>query len=116
MGQKGLSGQFLLFPRGFEVPRIWSRKGPDKAPIDPGGPISPEKARFSRADFPLIFSENLGLKPPFVISKINPTGPPPLYCGFGRLLEKQKQWTGGIYTLAGDASQTMKLCDSAVLV
>ena len=29
-------------------------------------PICPEKARFSRKDFPPIFSENLGLKPPFV--------------------------------------------------
>ena len=27
--------------------------------------ISPEKARFPRKDFPPIFSENLGLKPPF---------------------------------------------------
>ena len=41
--------------------------GPEKAPIGPEkAPICPEKARFSRKDFPLIFSENLGLKPPFV--------------------------------------------------
>ena len=41
--------------------------GPEKAPIGPEkDPISPEKARFPRKDFPPIFSENLGLKPPFV--------------------------------------------------
>ena len=34
--------------------------GPEKVPI------CPEKARFRRKDFPPIFSENLGLKPPFV--------------------------------------------------
>ena len=41
--------------------------GPEKAPIGPEkDPISPEKARFPRKDFPPIFSENLGFKPPFV--------------------------------------------------
>ena len=41
--------------------------GPEKAPIGPEKvPICPEKARFRRKDFPPIFSENLGLKPPFV--------------------------------------------------
>ena len=41
--------------------------GPEKAPDRPAkkDPISPEKARFPREDFPPIFSENLGLKPPF---------------------------------------------------
>ena len=47
--KRALSGQFLLFPRG-----------PEKAPI------WPEKARLSRKELPPIFSENLGLKPPFV--------------------------------------------------
>ena len=40
-----------------------------KAPIGAGPgktPTSPEKARFSRTDFFPIFSENLGLKRPFV--------------------------------------------------
>ena len=41
--------------------------GPEKAPIGPEKvPICPEKAQFRRKDFPPIFSENLGLKPPFV--------------------------------------------------
>ena len=41
--------------------------GPEKAPMGPEkDPISPEKARFPRKDFPPIFSENLGLEPPFV--------------------------------------------------
>ena len=41
--------------------------GPEKAPIGPEKvPICPEKARFRRKDLPPIFSENLGLKPPFV--------------------------------------------------
>ena len=41
--------------------------GPEKAPTSPEmAPICPEKARFSGKDFPPIFSENLGLKPPFV--------------------------------------------------
>ena len=41
--------------------------GPEKAPIGPEKvPICPEKARFRGKDFPPIFSENLGLKPPFV--------------------------------------------------
>ena len=59
--KRAVSGQFLLFPVavwGAEelVPMI----GPEKAPI------GPEKARFASKDFPLPFSENLGLKPPFV--------------------------------------------------
>ena len=41
--------------------------GHEKAPTSPEmAPICPEKARFSRKDFPPILSENLGLKPPFV--------------------------------------------------
>ena len=38
---------------------------PEKAPI------RPEKARFSRKDFCPIFSENLGLKPPFVSPRLD---------------------------------------------
>ena len=53
-------------------PLLWGAEesvpiGPEKAPIGPEKvPICPEKARFRRKDFPPIFSENLGLKPPFV--------------------------------------------------
>ena len=53
-------------------PWVWGAEelvpiGPEKAPTSPEmAPICPEKARFSRKDFPPIFSENLGLKPPFV--------------------------------------------------
>ena len=52
-------------------PWLWGAEefvpiGPEKAPIGPEKvPICPEKARFRRKDFPPIFSENLGLKPPF---------------------------------------------------
>ena len=46
--------------------------GPEKAPTGPEkAPICPKKARFSRKDFPLIFSENLGLKPPFVSPRLD---------------------------------------------
>ena len=48
--------------------------GPDpprKGPRPWKGPISPEKAQFSRKDFPLIFSENLGLKPPIVSPRLD---------------------------------------------
>ena len=46
--------------------------GPEKAPIGPEkAPIWPEKARFSRKDLPPIFSENLGLKPPFVSPRLD---------------------------------------------
>ena len=45
---------------------------PEKAPISPEkAPICPGKARFSRKDFPPIFSENLGLKPPFVSPRLD---------------------------------------------
>ena len=57
--KRALSGQFPLFPRGGGVRRNWSRSAPKR-------PICPEKARFRREDFPPIFSENLGLKPPLV--------------------------------------------------
>ena len=42
---------------------------PEKAPVGPEkAPIRPEKARFSRSP---IFSENLGLKPPFVSPRLD---------------------------------------------
>ena len=65
--QKGPFGAISALP-----PRLWGADelvpiGPEKAPIGPEKvPICPEKARFRRKDFPPIFSENLGLKPPFV--------------------------------------------------
>ena len=65
--QKGPFGAISALP-----PRLWGAEdlvpiGPEKAPIGPEKvPICPEKARFRRKDFPQIFSENLGLKPPFV--------------------------------------------------
>ena len=64
--KRALSGQFLL------PPWLWGAEelvpiGPEKAPTSPEmAGVCPEKARFSRKDFPPIFSENLGLKPPFV--------------------------------------------------
>ena len=65
--KRALSGQFLLFPRGCGVAEELVPIGPEKAPIGPEKvPICPEKARFRRKDFPPIFSENLGPKPPFV--------------------------------------------------
>ena len=69
--KRALLGQFLLFPRGCEVWRI-GPIGPEKARIGPGKPpISPAKARFSRADLPPNFCENLGFKPPFVIHRLD---------------------------------------------
>ena len=65
--KKGPFGAISLLP-----PWRWGAEesvpiGPEKAPIGPEkDPISPEKAGFPRKDFPPIFSENLGLKPPFV--------------------------------------------------
>ena len=61
---------------------------PEKAPIGPEkAPICPEKARFSRNVSPPIFSENLGLKTPFVSPRLDfphsllPTfAPPPPPC------------------------------------
>ena len=53
-------------------PWLWGAEelvpiGPEKAPTSHEmAPICPEKARFTRKDFPPIFSDNLGLKPPFV--------------------------------------------------
>ena len=58
--KKALSGEFLLLI------------SPEKAPIGPEkAPIKPEKARFSRKDFCPIFSEHLGLKPPFVSPRLD---------------------------------------------
>ena len=63
--KKGPFGAISALP-----PWLWGAKelvliGPEKAPTSPEmAPIWPEKARFSRKDFPPIFSENLGLKPP----------------------------------------------------
>ena len=65
--KKGPFGAISALP-----PWLWGAEelvpiGPEKAPIGPEKvPICPEKARFRRKDFPPIFSENLGLKPPFV--------------------------------------------------
>ena len=43
-----------------------SKRGLSKGGLSPKGANRAKKARFSRKDFPPIFSENLGLKPPFV--------------------------------------------------
>ena len=65
--KKGPFGAISALP-----PWLWGAEelvpiGPEKAPIGPEKvPICPEKARFRGKDFPPIFSENLGLKPPFV--------------------------------------------------
>ena len=65
--KKGPFGAISALP-----PWLWGAEelvpiGPEKALIGPEKvPICPEKARFRRKDFPPIFSENLGLKPPFV--------------------------------------------------
>ena len=65
--KKGPFGSISALP-----PWLWGAEelvpiSPEKAPIGPEKvPICPEKARFRRKDFPPIFSENLGLKPPFV--------------------------------------------------
>ena len=65
--KRALSGQFLLFPRGRGVQRNWSRSAPKRPrPALKWRQFAPKRARFSRKDFPPIFSENLGLKPPFV--------------------------------------------------
>ena len=62
--KKGPFGAISALPS-----RLWGAEelvpiGPEKAPIGPEkAPICPEKARFSRKDFPPIFSENLGLSP-----------------------------------------------------
>ena len=46
--------------------------GPNQPAIGPEkAPIRPEKARFSREDFCPIFSETLGLKPPFVSPRLD---------------------------------------------
>ena len=51
----------------FGVQRNWSRSAPKRPPMGSEKvPICPEKARFPGKDFPPIFSEYLGLKPPFV--------------------------------------------------
>ena len=58
-------------------PWLWGAEelvpiSPEKAPTSREmSPICPEKARFSRKDFPPIFSENLGLKPPFVSPRLD---------------------------------------------
>ena len=65
--KKGPFGAISALP-----PWLWGAEelvpiGPEKAPIGPEKvPIWTEKARFRRKDFHPIFSENLGLKPPFV--------------------------------------------------
>ena len=58
-------------------PWLWGAEelgliSPEKALIGAEkAPICPEKARFPRKDFPPIFSENLGLKPPFVSPRLD---------------------------------------------
>ena len=76
--KKGPFGAISALP-----PWLWGAEelvpiGPEKAPTSPEmAPICPEKARFSRKDFPPIFSENLGLKPPFVSPPLDfPPKPP----------------------------------------
>ena len=70
--KKGPFGAISALP-----PRMWGAEelvpiGPEKAPVGPEkAPSCPEKARFPRKDFPLIFSENLGLKPPFVSPRLD---------------------------------------------
>ena len=62
--KKGLFGAISALP-----PWLWGAEelvpiGPEKPPVGPGKtPISPDQARFSRKDFPPIFSENWGLSP-----------------------------------------------------
>ena len=58
-----LRGNFCSSPVGCWGAEELVPIGPEKAPTSPEmAPIHPEKAR---KDFPPIFSENLGLKPPF---------------------------------------------------
>ena len=70
--KKGPFGAISALP-----PWVWGAEelgpiGPEKAPTGPEKvPISPEKARFPWKDFPPIFSENLGLKPPFVSPRLD---------------------------------------------
>ena len=70
--KKGPFGAISALP-----PWLWGAEelvpiGPEKAPIGPEKvPICPEKARFRRKDFPPIFSENLGLKPPFASPRLD---------------------------------------------
>ena len=70
--KKGPFGAISALP-----PWLWGAEelvpiGPEKAPTSPEmAPICPEKARFSGKDFPPIFSENLGLKPPFVSPRLD---------------------------------------------
>ena len=70
--KKGPFGAISALP-----PWVWGAEelvpiSPEKAPTGPEkAPISPEKARFPRKDFPPIFSENLGLKPPFVSPRLD---------------------------------------------
>ena len=53
------------------VRRNWPLSAPKKPPIGPeNSPTRLEKALFFRKDFSPVFSENLGLKPPFVSPRL----------------------------------------------
>ena len=70
--KKGPFGAISALPSWLWGAEELAPIGPEKAPIGPEKAlICPEKARFSRKDFPPIFSENLGLKPPFVSPRLD---------------------------------------------
>ena len=70
--KKGLFGAISALPSWLWGAEELVPIGPEKAPIGPEkAPICPEKTRFSMKDFPPIFSENLGLKPPFVSPRLD---------------------------------------------
>ena len=65
--KRALSGQFLLFPRGCAVQRNWSRSAPKRPrPALKWRQFAPKRPDFPGRIPPPIFSENLGLEPPFV--------------------------------------------------
>ena len=77
MATRGLAWKVPIGPKcAFQgkfcsSPWLWGAEvlliGPEKAPVGPEkAPICPEASRFPKEAFPPIFSENLGLKPPFV--------------------------------------------------
>ena len=72
LGQKGPFGAISAPPLWLWGAEELVPIGPEKAPIGPEkAPICHEKARFPRRDFPPIFSENLGLKPPFLSPRLD---------------------------------------------
>ena len=69
--KKGLFGAISALPSWLSGAEEWVPIGPEKAPVGPEkAPTCPENARFARKDFPPIFAENLGLKPPFVSPRL----------------------------------------------